>query len=667
MPQIDLAPYKEDPSLPLLAWEFGEMLAWRGGVPAEYVPAVTLLGAKCLQAVDNGHSCLDLKDWSNTDAENPEHVSDSSPVSFEEWTKLIDMIGGIASEKKAEFTPLHFDRKHHLLYLRRYYLAEQRIAEAVLSRLEEKTGIVFDDELKKRIHGISRLYAGKAFDEDPQQQAVAMALTNRFSILTGGPGTGKTTTLAAFLALVLSGEKPNSGSPVLPESEEEKEPVLRIALAAPTGKAAVQMKDSLADELRNNLQNISEETRERIRELPSSTLHRLLGIGADGAKPRFDRSNVLPYDLIVVDEVSMASLKLLDMLFEALSPECRVLLIGDQYQLASVESGSVLGDFCSRCRNLFLSADRSPDRRHITRLWENHRADIDALKEFLRKMNEGSKQTEKLTAKLKTEIDALYERKAPDFAARELSLPAEPSRQREFLQGELEKQIDSMLKTMELPKDFVSCFFENKTVPDIKFGLAEWRKLKPVPGKDMSDKEAKLPLALSYLYLNSFRVICAVHAGLFGERSINRMIADLLGKKNRSDGTPVIVLQNDPETGLYNGDTGIFWNGRVYFPEWKVNDLGLRVFTCSRSFLPDQMPETTLAYAMTIHKSQGSGYDNVLMILPDQDSRIITRELIYTGISRTKKHFMLWGNRNIFEAGIDRPTVRWSGLPYRFE
>ena len=666
MPQIDLVPYKEDPSLSLLAWEFGEMLARRGAVPPDYVPAVTLLGAKCLQAVDNGHSCLDLKDWSNTDAEKTEHISDCSPVSSEEWEKLIDMIGGIASEKKDAFTPLYFDREHHLLYLRKYYLAEQRIAEAVLSRLEEKTGIVFNDELKNRIHGISRLYAATSFDQDLQQQAVAMALTNRFSILTGGPGTGKTTTLAAFLALVLSEEKAYSSSQD-PESEEEQEPNLRIALAAPTGKAAVQMKDSLADELRNNLQNISEETGKRIRELPSSTLHRLLGIGADGAKPRFDRTNVLPYDLIVVDEVSMASLKLLDMLFDALSPECRVLLIGDQYQLASVESGSVLGDFCSRCRKLLLSANDSPDQRHITCLWKNHRANILALKEFLRKMNEGSGQTEKLTGKLKNEIDDLYERKVPDFAALELSLPGESSRQREFLRGELEKQIDSMLKTMELPEDFEK-YFGKKAVENIKFGLAEWRELKSASNKDMSTKEAQLPLALSCLYLNSFRVICAVHAGLFGERSINRMIADLLGKKNRTDGTPLIVLQNDSETGLYNGDTGIFWNGRIYFPEWKVNELlNLRVFTCSRSFLPDQMPETTLAYAMTIHKSQGSGYDNVLMILPDLDSRIITRELIYTGISRTKKHFMLWGKRNIFEAGIDRPTVRWSGLPYRFE
>ena len=475
-----------------------------------------------------------------------------------------------------------------------------------------------------------------------------MALTKRFSILTGGPGTGKTTTLASFLALVV-----------------EEKPGLRIALAAPTGKASVQMKESLADELRNNL-NVSEPVRERLKDLPCRTLHRLLEIGADGAKPRYDRNNVLQFDLIVVDEVSMVSLKLLDTLFEALSPDCQVLLIGDQYQLASVEAGSVLGDFCSRCGKLSASADGPLDRRHITRLWENHRADNPRLKAFLRKMNTGVHQNKNLAEDLKGEIDELYKRTDAAFAARELSFSGTLFRQRESLREELEKQIGSMLGTMKLPDDFKK-YFGEEVVAGIKFSLDEWRKLQVVPGNILQDKPAQLPLALSLLYLNSFRVICAVHAGLFGERSINRMIGELLGKKKGTNGAPLLVLQNDPETGLYNGDTGILWNGRVCFPEWKDNAAGSRIFSCSRSFLPDQLPESTLAYAITIHKSQGAGYDNVLMMLPDRDSRIVTRELIYTGISRTRKNFMLWGKRNIFEAGIDRPTVRWSGLPYRFE
>ena len=328
----------------------------------------------------------------------------------------------------------------------------------------------------------------------------------------------------------------------------------------------------------------------------------------------------------------------------------------------------MLGDFCSKCN---LAADDSPpDQRHITHLSENHRANIDALKNFLYKMNEDAVRAGSLAEKLKEGIDGLYDGEDPNFAARELKLSGKFRQKQEELRKELEAQMDSMLAKVELPKEFVSYFYFGKedTVKGRRLSLDEWRKLQP-NGRDMSDKAAQLPLALAHLYSNCFRVICAIHDGLFGERSINRMIGELLGKKNEADGTPVLILRNDPETGLSNGDTGIFWNGKVYFPEWTDNDEnpGNPVFICKRSFFPDQLPDRTLAYAMTIHKSQGSGYDNVLMILPDKDSRIITRELIYTGISRTRERFMLWGKRDILETGIDRPTVRWSGLPYQFE
>lgn len=650
MAQIDPA-YKEDKTLRPLYWEFGEMLVRRGKkIPAEDRDAVTLLSAKCLQAVNNGHSCLDLNDWKKKEdsSEQSENISDYSPLTCEEWKTLLGIITELVSEDKKAFTPLYFDRDHNLLYLRKYCIAEDRIASAVLSRLDKKTGVPCDNVLKEQIHAVSGLYEKKPFDDDLQQQAVAMALTQHFSILTGGPGTGKTTTLAAFLVLAL-----------------EKEPNLRIALAAPTGKAAVQMKDSLDNELREHIdvKKLSEKTLEKIKGLSCSTLHRLLRIGADGAKPFFNRNELLPYDLIVVDEVSMVSLKLLDQLFEALLDDCRVLLIGDQYQLASVEAGTVLGDFCSRCKLLIGNQADSPDKRHITRLWENHRADIESLKDFLHKMNVGADENNDLAAKLKPEIDSLYQRQDPKFSACELALPKDFGKQQEFLQGKLREQLDDMLKTISLPQKFKD-YFGEEVAANITFGLAQWSELDAVPGEISADRKAQLPLALAHLYLNSVRVICAVHDGLFGERTINRIIGELLGKKGRANGAPILILRNDSETGLCNGDTGIFWNGSVYFPEWKNNDAGCQEFVCGRAVAPDRLPEYAPAYAMTIHKSQGSGYDNVLMILPDQDSRIVTRELIYTGISRTKKRFMLWGARHIFEFGINRPTVRWSGLPY---
>ena len=183
-------------------------------------------------------------------------------------------------------------------------------------------------------------------------------------------------------------------------------------------------------------------------------------------------------------------------------------------------------------------------------------------------------------------------------------------------------------------------------------------------GTSLHANASQLPLALSWLYLESFRIICAVHEGMFGEKTFNGFMAEILDKKMGDNGIPVIILRNDKETNLYNGDVGIFWNRRVYFPKWELNPAGHKIFNCRRSYEPHRLPEHTLAFAMTIHKSQGSGYDNVLMVLPDQDQRVISRELIYTGISRTKHCFELWGDRAIFEAAIDRPTCRWSGLPY---
>ena len=228
MPTFDIDPYKKDETLRTLHWEFGSMLARRGHVSKEDSEAVSLLGAKCLQAVDNGHSCLSLKDWSILPAEEiPERMSDYSPLELENWHKLITRIPNIVSKDEKAFTPLFFDKDNELLYLRKYYDAEKRIAKFVLDRLEKKTKVNLDDNLKRDIHESSRLFEN-CFENDMQQQAIAMALTHDFSILTGGPGTGKTTTLAAFLVLAL-----------------KKTPSLNIALAAPTGKAAVQMKDSL--------------------------------------------------------------------------------------------------------------------------------------------------------------------------------------------------------------------------------------------------------------------------------------------------------------------------------------------------------------------------------------------------------------------------------------
>ena len=647
---IDINPYKEDSSLTRLHWEFGKMIARRGAVPEDDAPAVELLGAKSLQAIEDGHSCLALDAWRNSGmAAEEERQSDTSPLTVPEWEGVLDRNPLLFAEEAGVCKPFYYDREHQLLYLQKYYLAETRIAEFVRNHLGVTPDVPLNDGLKAEIHGLSQLFAGKNFEDDRQQQAVAMALTHQFSILTGGPGTGKTTTLASILVM-----------------EQRKRPAMSIALAAPTGKAAIQMKESLANELLNNLdgQQITEDDRNRLNSLPASTLHRLLGMTGDGSAPRYDHTNPLPYDLIVVDEASMVSLKMMEQLFDALSPTCRLLLIGDQNQLASVEAGSVLGDFCSHCAVLNPQNLQEPSQGYVMRLLENHRLQKGnrPLKDFLEGMSgvNGDVSAENM----KPQTDVLFQGANPLFKAKTLQLAGTKKQQRETVKAQLESTVDAMLRQIKLP-DYFPYYFGEEETKNITFSLKDWKALKRVPGdNELAANASQLPLALSWLYLESFRIICAVHEGMFGEKTFNGFMAEILDKKMGDNGIPVIILRNDKETNLYNGDVGIFWNRRVYFPKWELNPAGHKIFNCRRSYEPHRLPEHTFAFAMTIHKSQGSGYDNVLMVLPEQDQRVISRELIYTGISRTKHCFELWGDRAIFEAAIDRPTCRWSGLPH---
>lgn len=650
---IDMKPYSNDSSLTFLHWEFGKMLVRRGAVPEEYASAVMLLGAKSLQAVEYGHSCLSLLDWSARVLENgndaEEHPSDKSPLTASEWEEVLDNNQRLFSEDASLCKPFYYDREHKMLYLQKYYLAEKQIAAFVKKHLETTDDVVLDDALKVEIQGLSQLFAGKRFEDDMQQQAVAMALTHRFSILTGGPGTGKTTTLASILVMEL-----------------RKRPGFSIALAAPTGKAAIQMKESLSNELLNNLDDtlIKPEDREKLNSLPATTLHRLLGMKDDGSAPLYNQANSLPYKLIVVDESSMVSLKMMRLLFDALSSDCRLLLIGDQNQLASVEAGTVLGDFCSRCDVLNLPGLQESSQGYVVRLGENHRLEKDnrLLKEFLEDMS--GARDENIAAKMKPQIDKLYSGAHPLFKAVNQQLSGTARRRQEELKARMESTIDSMLGQIKLPDHFAYYFGEAET-KGITFSLKNWRELKRVPGDDALDQNAsQLPLALSWLYLESFRIICAVHKGLFGEESFNGLMADILDKKMGDNGMPIIIHRNDSETKLFNGDVGVFWNRRVYFPKWERTNTGHKIFNCRRFYQLHQLPEYSSAFAMTIHKSQGSGYDNILMVLPEHDQRVLSRELIYTGMSRTKHCFELWGDRAIFEAAMDRPTCRWSGLPY---
>ena len=649
---IDIKKFEAGAGFNVLHWEFGRFLVRRGNV-AENDPdrdAIVLLAAKCLQAVEQGHSCLDLQKW----YELPSDLEDAplpSPLTLEEWRGIVGkypgIVGKIDDAEAEKCTPLLFDEAHHLIYLNKYCRAEKEIAARLRDYIARgKRALKVNEQvLYEQIHAINELFKDKSVkaDADPQQAAVAMALTHHFSILTGGPGTGKTTVLATILAMELNFDLR-----------------LRIGLAAPTGKASMQMLDSLNEELSLHLvkERLNTGVEDKLRALTSSTIHRMLGIGLD-AKPRFDETNPLPYDLIVVDESSMISLRLMHQLCRAIPEGCRLLLVGDQNQLAAVEAGCLLGDFCSRC-TLPATAAGGP---YITRLVENHRSGIEDLKKFLLKINAAAGKPGSVSAKMQAEIDALYDGGNPAFRACEVVLDGNKRERTEALEGLLKTEVETMLSAGKLPAQFQKFFGAEKTGA-IKPSLGHWRSLRC--SGDEKDENNVFALALAHYYVESFRIICGIHDGPFGEISLNRLMSRITGKKKGDDGFPIIVSKNDGVLHLYNGDIGICWGGKVYFPKWvrKGNDLS---FDCSRSYNILQLPPHDAAYAMTIHKSQGSGFDNVIMSLPERPNSVLCRELIYTGISRTKRRFLLWSPEELFRATIDRECVRWSGMPFRLQ
>ena len=650
--KIDIEKFKADAHFNILHWEFGSLLVRRGKI-AEGDPdrdAMILLAAKCLQAVEQGHSCLDLRKWRDL----PTDLEDAplpSPLAPEEWSAIAekhpDIVGDADGAGPGNCLPLLFDRKHLLVYLNKYHRAEKEIAD----RLHHYVGLgMLDRQVDENdVREINTLFQKKpasGIDDDPQQAAVLMALTHPFSILTGGPGTGKTTVLATILALELNSD-----------------PQLRIGLAAPTGKAAMQMLDSLNEELSLHLVDakLKPGVRDRLRALTSSTIHRMLGIGRGNAKPRFDEDNPLPYDLIVIDECSMIPLHLMHRLCKAIPKSCRLLLVGDQNQLAAVEAGCLLGDFCSRSKLLEPRAGVRPYKNYITRLVENHRSDANPdLKNFILKINTTTGVNGDISAKMRDEIDRLYSGVNPDFRACEVILEGNKKERIEALTTRLEKEVGAMLSAAVLPKRFGEFFGAEKT-RGVVCSLENWKKLRC--GGDENDV---FGLALAHFYVESFRIMCGIHDGPFGEINLNRMMGKITGKKTGDDGFPIIVLKNDPALHLYNGDIGICWGGKVYFPKWVLNgtDLG---FDCSKSCNILQLPPYDAAYAMTIHKSQGSGFDNVIMSLPEKANSVLCRELIYTGISRTKRKFLLWSPKELFCQTIDRECERWSGMPFRLE
>ncbi|HYJ55480.1 MAG TPA: exodeoxyribonuclease V subunit alpha [Mycobacterium sp.] len=462
-----------------------------------------------------------------------------------------------------------------LLYLDRYWLEEQQVCDDVLALLASPLP---DDTLPS----LERLFPD-GWEE--QRSAAEVALAQSLTVLTGGPGTGKTTTVARLLALLAE------------QASLAGKPPLRIALAAPTGKAAARLLEAVQLEV----DQLDPADRNRLPALTSSTLHRLLRPRPDNSSRfRQNRENRLPHDVIVVDETSMVSLTLMARLLEAVRPDSRLVLVGDADQLASVEAGAVLADL--------VDGLGGRDGVRTAALQTSHRfgESIGAL----------------ATAIRDGEADEVIDLLAAGGENIEWLDTDEPGEQ---------------LRKVLLP-----------------------HALRLRQAAILGDGAAGLAT------LGEHRLLCAHRRGPHGvtywNRQIERWLTDSTGEPIWTDwyaGRPVLVTANDYGLGLYNGDTGVT----------VVRGNGLCAVVGSGAgpveFATGRLAEVDTMHAMTIHKSQGSQADEVTVLLPQEESRLLTRELFYTAVTRAKKRARVVGSEAAIREAISRRVVRASGLALR--
>jgi exodeoxyribonuclease V alpha subunit len=529
--------------------------------------------------------------------------------------------------------PLVFERGH--LYLRRTWQAETAIAAAIVKRLATRQSSVNAAETRLAIEEVF----APAQPEVPDWQRVACALAVRgpFTIVTGGPGTGKTWTAVRIIALLQRLHQPQSAQP------------LRIRLAAPTGKAAQRLTESIAAGWKTL------QTAQRLEGLvapqPASTLHRLLGSQYRTRRFRHDRANPLAADVVIVDEASMIDQELMHSLLDALDPTTRLVLLGDKDQLASVEAGSVFGDLCRGADRLDYSAELNDWLEQVL----GHRAGQDGAggaadqRVMLRRNRRSTAGIAELAEAVNAGDAHGATRLLRDPARAELAW-ADPG-------NEPGEEFSALLG-----KGYLDCLD----------AIGRSRPGAEAPGQEEIDDWARAALAACA----RFQVLTALREGPWGVAGINRRIGEWLGQTRlgRSaaigadewfHGRPVMMTRNDYATGLMNGDIGVCltiphagrMHQRVVFPK---ADNALQYLS------PARVRDVQTAWAITVHKSQGSEFDHAVLVLPGQLSPVLTRELIYTGLTRARDRFTLVApSPTVFEQAVRQRTRRSSALAER--
>ncbi|EEO27559.1 exodeoxyribonuclease V subunit alpha [Oxalobacter paraformigenes] len=553
-------------------------------------------------AVSSGNACLALAELAGSgEGVSPESIRETLLAS-----------GVVAEAADPGNAPLILDGDERL-YLHRYFDYERALAECIAAR--NVPGKVDAALIRPLLDILFPSGKGKPFDW--QKAAVALALREPFLIVSGGPGTGKTTTVASLLACLL-----------------ETDPENRIVLAAPTGKAAMRMLEAISQ--RSSLFPLHMQP---LIPKEARTVHRLLGMTGDRGSVRFHATNPLPLDTLIVDEASMLDLAMASRLFAALPAHARVILLGDKDQLAAVEAGSVFSELSGK--RVFSEAcladlekltglrpppslsspsgQATPLENRVVWLTRNYRFSEDSG-----------------IGKLAADIRMRRSEEALDFlcSGKDASVVWFDT-----ADTEVASRLETTLVTAY--RDYFDCL-ENHPHDPVRVFRA----------------------------FSRFRILCAVREGPCGVKAVNRLIAAHLSKTGRAGqsasadwfaGRPVMIRRNDYALRLFNGDVGIALpdaSGRlaVFFPKEDGT---------FRALSPSRLGEHETSFAMTVHQSQGSEFDSVALLLPAQFSRVLCRELVYTGITRAREKIAVMAPKTVLAESLKNNAVRHSGLPER--
>ncbi len=609
-----------------------------------------------------GHSCLPLlevagkrlfSDGTNLDHSSSvnAHISQATKEHvtgflFSDIQSLRALLAQLPlTETESEQQPIVLS--HGRLYLRRYYQFEQELKQVVATRRMISSQVTADNahngpiDVEQVKNIIAALFPDLATQHeagnseiDWQAVAVANAMNKDFAIIAGGPGTGKTYTVTKLLAalVMLASDDVN-------EQVSEENSLPRIALVAPTGKAAQRLSESITDAVKGFRGKIDDKVLDRIPE-QAQTIHRLLGVIPEQVNFRHHQENLLAIDILLIDEVSMVDLPMMTRIFRALPASTKVILLGDADQLPSVAVGSVLADFAPRPHPGY-SVDNYHYLAQVTG-YQTLTQDSESFNDdgqysnadcvtFLMK----SRRFDGEGAIGRMANYVIKGQHQESWQLLQQSEAASNDKQLTLLSGDIETWLTPLVEQYYLP-------------------LSQCDNI-----------------AEAFALLAKFRILSSTRKGPQGVEKLNALVIDILRDKgaiatNRFDSNyvlypsqPIMISENDYRLGVFNGDVGLLWR----------NSQGhlMAVFENAQGdydwILPSRLPKFDTVYAMTIHKTQGSEFNHVAMVLPEQkDNKLLSRELLYTGITRAKQQLSIASNQQVWQTGVSQQVKRHSGL-----